>query len=74
MPLFARGQAVGTIDAPSSVERSSVMSRTFSDGGPIPTPPRLRPTWTTWMWTAFAILAVVLTVLGLMVTGGIPWR
>jgi hypothetical protein len=50
------------------------MSRTFSDGGPIPAPPQLRPTWTTWMWIAFAILVVVSTVLGLMVTGGVSWR
>jgi hypothetical protein len=26
------------------------------------------------MWTAFAALAVVLTTIGLMYTGGIPWR
>ena len=50
------------------------MSRTFSDGGVIPEPPRLRPTWTTWMWITFAMVAAVFTVIGLQYTGGIPWR
>lgn len=50
------------------------MSRTFSDGGVIPEPPRLRPTWTTWMWIAFAMVAAVFTVIGLLYTGGIAWR
>jgi hypothetical protein len=56
------------------IERSNLMSRTFSDGGAIPQPPRLRPTWTTWMWIAFASIAVVFTVIGLLYTGGIAWR
>jgi hypothetical protein len=64
----------GTIDAPFLDERSNVMSRTFSDGGAIPQPPRLRPTWTTWMWIAFAMVAAVFTVIGLLYTGGIAWR
>ncbi len=50
------------------------MSRVFSDGGAIPQPPRLRPTWTTWMWLAFAVIAVAFTVIGLLYTGGIAWR
>jgi hypothetical protein len=50
------------------------MSRIFSDGGAIPAPPELRPTWTTWMWTAFALLVVVLTTIGITYSGGIPWR
>jgi hypothetical protein len=33
-------------------------------------PPRLRPTWTTWMWLAFAVLVVVLTTWGLLRAGG----
>jgi hypothetical protein len=36
---------------------------------PIPQPPRLRPTWTTWMWLGFAVAVVVLTVIGLWPTG-----
>jgi hypothetical protein len=31
----------------------------------IPRPPRLRPTWTTWMWVAFMIAVVAFTVVGL---------
>ena len=34
------------------------------DGRP-PSPPRLQPTWTTWMWLSFAVLVAVLTVIGL---------
>ena len=32
---------------------------------PIPQPPRLRPTWTTWMWLAFLIAVIVFTFIGL---------
>jgi hypothetical protein len=41
------------------------MDRIFSDGGPVPRPPRLRQTWTTWMWLAFALLVAIATVVGL---------
>jgi len=45
------------------------MSRMFSDGGPVPAPPKLRPTWTTWMWLAFAALVIAATVAGLLQAG-----
>jgi hypothetical protein len=31
----------------------------------IPAPPRLRPTWTTWMWVGFMVAVIVLTIIGL---------
>ena len=36
---------------------------------PIPRPPRLGPTWETWMWIALMIAVVVLTVIGLWPDG-----
>jgi hypothetical protein len=30
----------------------------------IPQPPRLRPTWTTWMWIGFIVAVVALTTVG----------
>lgn len=51
------------------------MARTIDPrGGPIPQPPRLRPTWTTWMWLAFAVLVLVLTAIGLIDAGSAPDR
>jgi hypothetical protein len=35
----------------------------------IPQPPRLRPTWTTWMWIGFMVAVVVLTTIGLWPNG-----
>jgi hypothetical protein len=35
-------------------------------------PPRLRPTWTTWMWLGFGVMVVVLTVIGLWQAGTAP--
>lgn len=32
-------------------------------------PPRLRPTWTTWLWLGFGVIVVVLTVVGLWHAG-----
>jgi hypothetical protein len=47
------------------------MARTLeSSGEVVPRPPKLRPTWTTWMWLAFAVAVVVLTILGLSYAGG----
>lgn len=43
-------------------------------GGPIPRPPKLRPTWTTWMWLAFALAVLVLTALGLFYAGSATGR
>jgi hypothetical protein len=37
--------------------------RTFNET--IPQPPRLRPTWTTWMYIGFMVAVIVLTVIGL---------
>jgi hypothetical protein len=37
-------------------------------GQKLPRPPRSQPVWT-WLWTAFAILALVLTVLGIYYAG-----
>jgi hypothetical protein len=31
---------------------------------PIPRPPRLRPSWTTWMWVALIVAAVVFSLIG----------
>lgn len=31
----------------------------------IPRPPKLRPSWTTWIWIAFAVSVVVATIVGL---------
>lgn len=45
------------------------MDRIFSDGGPVPRPPRLRQTWTTWAWLTFAVAVVILTIVGLYYTG-----
>lgn len=45
------------------------MNRTVPQRGPLPRPPRLRPTWTTWMWLGFAVLFVVLTILGFYLAG-----
>lgn len=50
------------------------MSRVFSDGGPVPAPPPLRPTWTTWMWLSFAVLVAAMTAIGLTYSTTIPWR
>ncbi len=30
----------------------------------IPRPPRLRPSWTTWMWIAFMVAVVVFSLIG----------
>jgi hypothetical protein len=35
----------------------------------IPQPPRLRPTWMTWMWIAFMVAVGVLTTIGLWPNG-----
>ena len=35
----------------------------------IPQPPRLRPTWTTWMWIGFMVAVVVLSTIGLWPNG-----
>jgi hypothetical protein len=32
---------------------------------PVPQPPRLRPTFTTWMYVAFMLAVVVFTLIGL---------
>jgi hypothetical protein len=37
-------------------------------------PPRLRPTWTTWMWLAFAVAAVVAMVVGFLRAGRPFWH
>jgi quinol-cytochrome oxidoreductase complex cytochrome b subunit len=33
----------------------------------IPRPPRLRPTWTTWMWIGFMVAVIVLSLVGFLV-------
>jgi hypothetical protein len=30
----------------------------------IPSPPALRPNWTTWMWLGFAVMVAIATVVG----------
>jgi hypothetical protein len=46
------------------------MARTFeSNNETSPRPPALRPTWTTWMWLAFAVAVIVLTIFGLFYAG-----
>jgi hypothetical protein len=35
----------------------------------VPEPPRLRTAWTTWILVAFAVIFVVLTVLGIYSAG-----
>jgi hypothetical protein len=30
----------------------------------IPRPPRLRPTWSTWMWIAFMVAVIVFSIIG----------
>ncbi len=42
---------------------------TSSINDTIPRPPRLRPTWTTWMWIGFMVAVVVLTLIGLWPNG-----
>jgi hypothetical protein len=39
----------------------------------VPAPPRLRPTWTTWMWLSFAVAVAVATVVGLKLAGKPFW-
>ena len=41
--------------------------------GATPEPPRLRPTWTTWMWLAFAVSVLIATVVGLWLAGKPFW-
>jgi hypothetical protein len=45
------------------------MARAIPPNEAIPRPPRLRPTWTTWMWIAFAVIFAVLTVWGFYSAG-----
>ncbi len=32
----------------------------------VPTPPRLRPNWTTWMWIGLAVCVAVATIVGVL--------
>ena len=40
----------------------------------LPSPPRLRPTWTTWMWLGFAVAVVVAMVVGFLRAGRPFWH
>ena len=40
----------------------------------LPSLPRLRPTWTTWMWLGFAIAVVVAMVVGFLRAGRPFWH
>lgn len=35
-------------------------------GGPIPLPPKSHVPWMTWVWLAFAVVVIVLTVVGFL--------
>jgi hypothetical protein len=42
-------------------------SRMHPFGDPtVPSPPRLRPTWMTWMWMAFIVAVIVLTAIAFL--------
>jgi hypothetical protein len=66
--------ALGTVDACRSVEETHHGLMAFeSPERPVPRRPRLQPGWT-WLWFAFAILAIVLTVIGLVYAGTMRWE
>jgi hypothetical protein len=49
------------------------MSRRTNEAA-LPSLPRLRPTWTTWMWLGFAVAVVVAMVAGFLRAGRPFWH
>jgi hypothetical protein len=68
-PLVSLAGGAGALHAKVftiSQQRKCVMT---NFNATIPQPPRLRPTWTTWMWIGFMVAVVVLTTIGLWPNG-----